>query len=670
MRKGLSYFVLFICLGTSFLLQGQSLEDRQKIQSQLNPERIRALRAELERSYTANERAVADYLANNPDKKRSFTKDGNLYYIQRILPNGQPLYINTKSNVASGELIRANQLYTDGSIGVNITGTGMVAGVWDGGLVRETHELLTGKVQNQPGQVSVAGQGGDDHMSHCTGTMVGRFVASQPTARGIAFDATTRNWDWNNDTNEMTAFAGDGFLISNHSYGYGNDENTPVWTFGAYDVTAVAWDNVLAANPMYLPFIAGGNEQQSNGNGSKNGYDIITGSSAAKNAMTVGAVNADESMSDYSNWGPTDDGRVKPEIVTRGTGINSAQATSDNAYSGDSDASSGTSYAAPAAAAGALLLQQYYRSLNPTYMRAATLKGLIMHTAKDLGQTGPDSKFGWGLMNVEAAAQAIKNRGDLGETTSKGAYFEELTTNPANNNTAEITRRFFAKGGEPLIVSISWTDEPGTEQLETESIDPTAVRLVHNFDLMVRQVGGPGEFRPWKPVSMANRTDAAGLQTGWFDGNFNNYKQVRIATPIADGEYEVAIRKASTSPAGDLPFSLLITGLKENAAQAVPAISIAVAPASLEEDAPVNSFIFTFTSSIAPANDLTVNFTVGGTATFNDDYLVVRGANTFTATNGSVVIPAGQTTASITIQTVPDNIVEADESIILTVVAP
>ena len=43
-------------------------------------------------------------------------------------------------------MIGVNQLYAGGSVGANVTGTGMVAGVWDVGQVRATHELLTGKV--------------------------------------------------------------------------------------------------------------------------------------------------------------------------------------------------------------------------------------------------------------------------------------------------------------------------------------------------------------------------------------------------------------------------------------------------------------------------------------------------------------------------------------------
>ena len=43
-------------------------------------------------------------------------------------------------------------------------------------------------------------------------------------------------------------------------------------------------------------------------------------------------------------------------------------------------------------------------------MRAATLKGLALHTADDIEAKGPDSKSGWGLINAKKAVETIKYR--------------------------------------------------------------------------------------------------------------------------------------------------------------------------------------------------------------------------------------------------------------------
>jgi Concanavalin A-like lectin/glucanases superfamily len=66
------------------------------------------------------------------------------------------------------------------------------------------------------------------------------------------------------------------------------------------------------------------------------------------------------------------------------------------------------------------------------------------------------------------------------------------------------------------------------------------------------------------------------------------------------------------------------------------------------------------------AQPLIVNLTVGGTASFPSDYTVL-GATTFTDTSASVTIPANQTSKTITLSSVPDNIFESNETVILTV---
>lgn len=545
-----------LLLATNETFAQTSLE-RSKIKENINQVTLDTLKTHFQTQHNEDELRIRQYLLLHPEATRTYEQNGSVYFLQKIGMDGNPIYINTK-NKASGEMIRANQLYPGGSLNLSITGTGMVTGIWDGGQVRATHELLTGHVTMQAGQ-TLNSTNGNNHMTHVSGTMVGKDIANQPSARGIAYDATAQNYDWDNDKTEMTTFAGNGFLISNHSYGYANDNTTALWVFGAYDAESKAWDAILKTTPNYLPFVAVGNEQQSSGNPTKNGYDIVTGSSSAKNVMTVGALNGDSSMSDYSNWGPTDDGRFKPEIVAKGTGINSSYYASDTTYSGNGVNSSGTSYATPAAAASGLLLQQYHNSLAGNYMLASTLKAVMMHTASDLGNPGPDYKFGWGLLNVEHAAKAIK--GAKTNAINLGARIEEITTNPINNATDELLRTVTAKGGEPLVISLSWTDDDGTEQLVTDGIDPTTGRLVYSFDMMARDMTNTTDNRPWSPMGMANRTVNATAATSWFGVDNNNYKQIYIANPTAGTNYNIYIRKSATSPATARTLSLVVTGI-------------------------------------------------------------------------------------------------------------
>lgn len=566
MKKSLLIIGLVGLVGFS-----QTAEQREVIKKSTNQTELLRLKNKFEKDYQAQTKKVDAYLAANPSVKRNFTKNGSFYALQRIADDGTPIYINTKSNIGSGQLIKANELYSGGSIGANITGTNMVAGVWDGGQVRATHELLSGEVTMQAGQ-TVNSAGGNDHMTHVSGTMVGKDLGSshpEYSARGIAYDATSHNYDWDNDIAELTAFASNGYLISNHSYGPANDTSLPTWYFGAYDSSAQSWDAFLKNAPNYLPFIAAGNEQSNNGSGKTGpdqGYDVMTSAAAAKNVMVVGAVNADRSMSDYSNFGPTDDGRIKPDICTRGTGINSSQATNDTAYSGDGPGSSGTSYASPAAAAAGLLLQQYYYSLNNSYMSASMLKALMLHTADDEGVAGPDLKFGWGILNIERAAQVIKDA----KTTGK-ARMHTFTTNPANDSNSELNISGSSTGagvtnsglgtGE-VKVSMCWTDDEGTEQTSADGVDPTASRLVYNFDFLFRRSSPFLQIYPYKQFTMATRTDAASLATNWFENNADVYRQTIFPAGSSLGDnYVFYLRKSSSSPSAVRNVSVIISGL-------------------------------------------------------------------------------------------------------------
>jgi Ca2+-binding RTX toxin-like protein len=98
-----------------------------------------------------------------------------------------------------------------------------------------------------------------------------------------------------------------------------------------------------------------------------------------------------------------------------------------------------------------------------------------------------------------------------------------------------------------------------------------------------------------------------------------------------------------------------------------PDVTVAVSPASVLEDGATN-LVYTFTREGSTAASLTVNFSVGGTATFNTDY-TQTGAATFNATSGTVTIPAGSSTATVTLDPTTDTTVEVNETAILTVVS-
>ncbi|WP_462162156.1 Calx-beta domain-containing protein, partial [Microcystis aeruginosa] len=89
-----------------------------------------------------------------------------------------------------------------------------------------------------------------------------------------------------------------------------------------------------------------------------------------------------------------------------------------------------------------------------------------------------------------------------------------------------------------------------------------------------------------------------------------------------------------------------------------PSITLAVSPASVTEDGTTN-LVYTFTRSGVTTNPLTVNYTLGGTATLNTDY-------TRTGTTNTVTFAAGSATATVTVDPTADTTVESDETVALT----
>jgi hypothetical protein len=549
MKKMMLGLLTLCCMATAIFAQTDA--ERQAIHNSYDLKAIAAQEVRLQSEAAARQQRVTLYLQNTANKteQRSFDVNGVSYYLYDVRPDGSPIYINTK-NRESASVIKADKMYSGGSLGLNIQGQGMTVGVWDGGKVRLTHELFpNGKVTQADAAETLS-----DHATHVTGTIVGASIVNKPEARGIAFDAIAKAYFWDDDAAEYSKFGTDGYLVSNHSYGRKNTEEA-IWTFGAYDEEAKNLDAVLVLRPKYLQCWAIGNEQETNNNRSnKSGYDVVTGTSASKNIMSVGAVDAQGAMTDFSNWGPTDDGRIKPDLVAKGKGVTSSYSTSDTIY----DTGDGTSYASPAIAGAAILLQQYYKSLRGEYLDSAALKGIFLHTATDLGPVGPDYQFGWGLANLEKASTVIQSAGKSLTLNNTEAKISTVTTNPAAGS--EMSYTFKAKGGVPMSASISWVDDAGPEQLETEGIDPTTSRLVYNFDIKLVDTVTNAEYFPWKGPGMANRTQPA-TRTGVND--VDNFKRVDIDTPVADRTYKLVITKRASSPSTVRNFTIVWTGLKK-----------------------------------------------------------------------------------------------------------
>lgn len=196
------------------------------------------------------------------------------------------------------------------------------------------------------------------------------------------------------------------------------------------------------------------------------------------------------------------------------------------------------------------------------------LKALMLHSADDEGNVGPDAKFGWGILNIERAAQIIKDAKFTGK-----ARLHTFTTNPIDNSIDELTLTGSGTSGntpglDPTAIfkaSICWTDYPGAPQTAAEGTDPTTIRLVYNFDLSIRRPGNNLEQQyTYRPLTMANPTATVVRGNAFFLNNVDNFKQTFIApvatTPIGN-EYNLYLRKSASSPSEQRNVSAVITGL-------------------------------------------------------------------------------------------------------------
>ena len=458
-------------------------------------------------------RAEAESLAtiyNIPIK--SISPDGRVMELQSFLLGFPMYYISFNLNAA--KTISTNRIWPGGLAGLNLTGNGYVIGEWDEGKVRDTHQELVGRVTQKDGASEL-----NRHSTHVAGTLIASGEVAD--AKGMAFEAYLDAYDWNDDISEMANAAANGLMFSNHSYGYPRGwkvdgskwywfGNTTIsehedYLFGFYDASSKSLDEVANNAPFYLFVQAAGNDRADIGPGSgkghfawypepgdwvwnhvvrepdggTDGYDCLVMRSVAKNSLTVGAVKdiptgytepLDVDMTIFSAWGPTDDGRIKPDIIANGVGLKSCGDWSDEAYYYES----GTSMSAPNVTGSLALLQQHYKNLNSgNSMLASTLKALIIHSADEPDYIpGPDYKHGWGLMNSEKAAEIISENID-------DIYIREYVL----NNGDEIEFDVRSIDSEPLRATISWNDPAGTPP--PPSLNPrTSLMLVNDLDLL------------------------------------------------------------------------------------------------------------------------------------------------------------------------------------------
>lgn len=502
-----------------------------------------------------------------------------------------PVYFTTHNKTAA-ELTQTTQLH-QGIAGQQFEGKEMEIGIWDEGAAYEGHQELSGKVMlMEPGNIS-------NHATHVAGTLIasGRRLE----ARGMAPQAQLYSFNWNFHASEMQAAARNGLLLSNHSYGrvggwhaVTNGGAPPTWywfgnpdvsetedvAFGFYDRDAHLFDQTVYQNPHYLPVVSAGNERDDKGptagvykalnsdgrwlnydiatrpiaaDGGTDGFDSMTSMALAKNVLTVGAVGPNSSgelrLSGFSSAGPTDDGRIKPDLMGIGESVLSSTAAGPAAYG----RSSGTSMATPNVAGSLLLLQEMATRLRGQALRAATLKALVLHTAIDLGPPGPDYQHGWGLLNTAAAAAqlnaAFRREGRLQERElAPGAHWEDTLLKQQDG---------------PLRITLGWTDPPGPapETRNGPTLNDRTPMLVNDLDVILEHENSGVLYQPF-----FNDPDTPELPAQPGDNRVDPVEQIYAAAAPA-GTYRLRVSHKGNLYNNDAqPFSLILEGIESTRA--------------------------------------------------------------------------------------------------------
>ncbi len=573
MLRRFSYILGLACIISNShaqdqLISDQSLKERQTEIEELSPD--------------ANLRIAREYAQKYNLPERLTYSDGTVLEIKKLSPTGRPLYYKTL-NINSARTISTDAVWEGGTAGLELNGAGIVVGVWDGGIPRITHDEFDGRARILDNSTEII-----DHATHIAGTIAADGV--NPNARGMANRSIIESYDWVNDNVEMDNAAEKGLLVSNHSYGfihgweYNDDKSRWEWwgdpdisekedyNFGYYGSDARIWDEIAQNHPKYLIIKSAGNDRgdgpapgathfvlqngtwvQSNTtrdlDGGTNSFDCIGTQGTAKNILTVGAVNdipggyqqpSDVDVASFSAFGPTDDGRIKPDIVANGIRLFSSTSGSDTSYGNRS----GTSMSAPSVAGSLALLQQHFRSLQGEYMGASLLKALVLHTADEAGNEGPDYKHGWGLMNTVVAADVISK-------IPEDRFFIDTLE---NQEVKEIT--FFSRGVNEIRITIVWTDEPG--EVPGVQLNPTDRILVNDLDLRLTRQIDNHLFRPYilDPASPSKPAQAG-------DNNVDNVEQIFIKQPMT-GFYTLQLSHKLSLHGGVQPYAIVITGLDKN----------------------------------------------------------------------------------------------------------
>ncbi|MFT7557668.1 MAG: hypothetical protein ACI83D_000333 [Planctomycetota bacterium] len=382
------------------------------------------------------------------------------------------------------------------------TANRIVIGIGDGGELHRHFDNEGHVINLANGTYSSYG----NHADAMAGIIAGRGIIEQPNQGHT--DATLITQKTSQITYHAAAYkATYGMSLTNNSYGTSHNCNAN----GSYNYTSSFLDKQIREIDV-LHVYAAGNSGGATCPGYPTGYKtVLRYYQSAKNVLTVGATNDDRTTWIKSSRGPVADGRIKPEIVTIGTSVTTTK--DSNEYW----TIKGTSAAAPTAVGIAAKMQERYKNIHgqQAQLSSAMTKAVLMNTADDGGNKGPDYEYGYGIANLSKALDAIERLDD---------FSSEGTIDDDEVHSIGLT---IPEGVTEAKIMLYWHDVEAAAYA-----DPT---LVNDLDLLIH--GPDGFHQPYildATPAMVDQPATLG------EDHVNNSEQVVLTNPLP-GRYKVSV---------------------------------------------------------------------------------------------------------------------------------